>query len=275
VFLRAESKAVHINTLIRVAGVGLVRLNPREVRTFTLREAVLAVKLELSSDNRVLAPAVHVQRGLREHKGTGIRDTRVVKVGTIVITIVRNIIATKVGLIVGIARSVPVPSEICVGTSRLVIKSTSILEKTTGINVSARISSDSSGTSESMDSVGKSINGISVVEGLSTKYLEKEGIASQGRAVVNVLIGLYNPDELLHGVVEVKLDLVGRRTNRLITSELELSNQVLMGILGHSAALISVQKHVINIQRSSYQRLIVSNGGRNRATNRVLSITRI
>jgi hypothetical protein len=251
VFLRAESKAVHIDTLIRVAGVGLVRLNPREVRTFTLREAVLAVKLELSSDDRVLAPAVHVQRGLRKHEGTGIRDTRVFKVGTIVITIARNISTTKVGLIVRIGRTMPVSSETGIEASRLVIKSTSILEKTTGINESTRISSYGSGTSESMDGIGKSINGISVVEGLSTKYLEQKGIASQRRAVIHVLIGLYNPNELLHGVVEVKLDLVGRRTNRLITSELELSNQVLMGVLGHSAALISVQEHVINVQRGS------------------------
>jgi hypothetical protein len=259
VFLRAESKAVHIDTLIRVAGVGLVRLNPREVRTFTLREAVLAVKLELSSDDRVLAPAVHVQRGLRKHEGTSIRDTRVILVGTRLSKGSSNIsretsgvqldsITTKVGLIVGVAGSVPVSSE----TSRRdIIQSTRILEKTTGINVSTRISSYRSGTSEGMDSIGKSIDGISGVEGLSTKHLEKEGIASQGRAVVNVLIGLYNPDELLHGVVEVKLDLVGRRTNRLITSELELSNQVLMGVLGHSAALISVQEHVINVQRGS------------------------
>jgi hypothetical protein len=80
VLLRAESKRVHVNTLIRVSGVGLVRLNPREVRTFTLREAVLAVKLELSGDDGILSPAVHVQRGLREDEGTGIRDTRVILV---------------------------------------------------------------------------------------------------------------------------------------------------------------------------------------------------
>jgi hypothetical protein len=214
---------------------------------------------------------MHVQRGLRKHKGTSIRDTRVFKVGTIIVTISGNIYTTKVGLIVRIGRTMPVSSETRIGASRLIIKSTSILEKTTGINESTRISSYGSGTSESMDGIRKSINGISVVEGLSTKHLEKESIASQGRAVVNVLIGLYNPDELLHRVVEVKLDLVGRRTNRLITSELELSNQVLMGVLGHSAALISVQEHVINVQRGSNQRLVIGNGGRNRATNRVLS----
>jgi hypothetical protein len=121
-----------------------------------------------------------------------------------------------------------------------------------------------------VDSVGESIDGISVVEGLSTEDLEEESIASQRRAVVNVLIGLDNPDKLLNGVVKVELDLVRRRTNRLITSELELSNKVLVGVLGHSASLVSVQEHIVNVQRSSNQRLIVGNGGRDRASNVVL-----
>jgi hypothetical protein len=55
--------------------VGLVRLDPREVGTFTLREAILAVKLELSDDNRVLTPTVHIQRGLSEDEGACIRDS--------------------------------------------------------------------------------------------------------------------------------------------------------------------------------------------------------
>ena len=75
----SQSKGVHVDTLIRVAGVGLVRLDPREVGTFTLREAILAVKLELSGDDGVLAPAVHVKRGLRKNECASIRDTRVFK----------------------------------------------------------------------------------------------------------------------------------------------------------------------------------------------------
>jgi hypothetical protein len=279
VFLRAESKRVHVDTLIRVSGVGLVRLNPREVRTFTLREAVLAVKLELSGDDGVLSPAVHVQRGLREDEGTGIRDTRVILVTTRLLersndrsretsSVQGNLVTSKIDLIVRIGGSVPVSSETSAGN---VVNSTGILEKTTGINVSTRISSNRLRTSESVDSIGESIDGISVVEGLGTEDLEEESIASQRRAVVNVLIGLDDPDKLLNGVVKVELDLVRRRTNRLITSELELSNKVLVGVLGHSASLISVQKHIVNIERSSNQRLIVSNGGGNRASNVVLT----
>jgi hypothetical protein len=168
----------------------------------------LAVKLELSGDDRVLAPAVHVKRGLRENEGTSIRDTRVIFVGSIVITIARNINTTKIGLIVRIGRTMPVSSETSISDSRLIVKSTSVLEKTISINVSTGVTGSGSRTSESMDGVRKSIDGISVVEGLSTKDLEKESIASQGRAVINVLIRLNNPDELLNGVVKVELDLV-------------------------------------------------------------------
>jgi hypothetical protein len=183
-------------------------LNPREVRSFTLREAVLAVKLELSGDDGILSPTMHVKRGLRENEGTSIRDTRVIKVVSIVITIARNINTTKIGLIVRIGRTMPVSSETSISDSRLIVKSTSVLEKTISINVSTGVTGSGSRTSESMDGVRKSIDGISVVEGLSTKDLEKESIASQGRAVINVLIRLNNPDELLNGVVKVELDLV-------------------------------------------------------------------
>ena len=82
---------------------------------------------------------------------------------------------TKVSLIVRIMRTIPVSSK--VGTN-FSIKSTSVLEKTTSIDVGTRITSNGSGTAKSMDSVGKSINSIGVVEGLGTKNLEKKSIAN-------------------------------------------------------------------------------------------------
>jgi hypothetical protein len=45
VFLRAKSEGVYVDTSLGAAGVVLVRLDNIEVRTLTLREAVLAVKL--------------------------------------------------------------------------------------------------------------------------------------------------------------------------------------------------------------------------------------
>jgi len=108
--------------------------------------------------------------------------------------------------------------------------------------------------------VRESIDGVSVVERLSTKHLEKKLRSIQRRAVVDVGIRLDNPDELLDRVVEVKLDLIGGRSNRLITSELNLLNQILVRVLGHLSALISIKEDIINVERSSNKRLLVGKG---------------
>jgi hypothetical protein len=179
----------------------------------------------------------------------------------------RNFGTAHVDFVVGVGRTVPVSSE--TGTRNEII-GTGILEKTLSIDVSTRILSKSGRATKGMDGVGKSIDGIRVVEGLSTKNLEQKSIASQRRAVVNVLVRLDNPDEFLDGMVEVQLDFVTGRTNRFITSELKLSNQVFMGILGHSATFVSVQEDVVDVQRGGNQRLIVSNGSRDRGANGVL-----
>jgi len=274
VLLRAKSEGVHVNTFVGVAGVSLVRLDPREVSSLTLREAVLSVKLKLGGDNRVLSPAVHVQRSLGKNEGSCIRDRGVlngvdtlseggdtsggvgVKVGS-----------TKSRLAVGVSRSMPVSGPVGRNTG---IHGTGRLKETIGINESVLTNervgvslSNGIGSSESMNSVGKSINSVSVVEGLGTKHLEKKGITDQRRAVVNVLIRLDNPDELLHGVVEVELDLVGGGTNRLVSSELKLSDEVLVGVLGHSATLVGVKEDIVDIEGSSNQGLVVGDGSRN------------
>ena len=71
-----------------------------------------------------------------------------------------------------------------------------------------------------------------------------------------------NPDELLARMVEVELDLVGGRTDRFITSELYLLNEVLMRVLGHLSALVCVKEDVVNIERGSNKGLLVGVGGR-------------
>ena len=232
VLLRAQSKGVHVDTAVRGTGVVLEGLNGVEVRTLTLREAVLAVELQLGSDNGVLTPAVHVKGSLSKHEGAGISER-----GT---------------------RS---------GTSGSVTNnSTTQLEET--ISTNHRIGTRSGlGRTEGNHGVGEGINGISVVEGLGTKSLEESGRVNEGRAVVNVGIGLNNPDELLARVVEVQLDLVGGRTDRLVTSELHLLNEVLMGVLGHLAALIGIEEDVIHVQRGSNKGLLVGLGHRDSGTS--------
>jgi hypothetical protein len=135
VLLRSEGEGVNVDTLIRVSGVGLIRLDPREVRSFTLRETILSVKLKLSGDDRVLSPTMHVKRGLRKDECSGIRDTRVILVRVGISNKSSNVsrgsnrdrdsVTTKVDLIVRVGRSVPVSSET---SARNVVKSTGIGE---------------------------------------------------------------------------------------------------------------------------------------------------
>jgi hypothetical protein len=250
--LWSQGKGVHIDTGVRSASVVLVRLDKIEVSTLTLREAILAIKLKLSGDNRVLTPAVEVKRSLGKNESAGIGDTRVI-IGTIT---VERVSASHIalGVVLGVAiRSVALTPPISAGN----INSASLVEETGPINERASGISNGIVATECVDSIGESIDSIGVVEGLSTKNAVEKLVALQRRAVVNVLIGLDNPNELLDRVVKVELDLVGRRANGLITSELKLLNKVLVGILGHTSALISVQEDVVDIERGGDQRLVV------------------
>jgi CxxC motif-containing protein len=222
--------------------VVLVRLDDVEVRTFALREAVLAVKLELSGDDRVLTPAVHVEGSLSKNECSSIRESRSIDNRTVV----------RLERCVN-RKSVPLGSSVKTGD----INGTSHLEETLRGDEGLGAGSLSRST-EGVDGVRKSINGISVVERLSAKDLEKKLRSIERRAIINVSIRLDDPNKLLNRVVEVELDLVGRRTDRLVTSELDLFDQVFVRVLCHLSALISVEENVINIERSSNKRLLVS-----------------
>jgi len=111
-----------------------------------------------------------------------------------------------------------------------------------------------------MESIRKSIKRVCVVERLGTKGTVEGRRTIKRSTIVNVSIRLDNPDELLDRVVEVKLDLIGGRSNRLITSELNLLNQILVRVLGHLSALISIKEDIINVERSSNKRLLVGKG---------------
>ena len=241
--LGAEGKAVHVDAAIGGTGVVLEGLHDVEVGTLTLREAVLAVKLELGRDDGVLAPAVHVEGGLSEHEGAGIRNggarggLRSVGEG---------------GL--GLATDVPV-----VGSLGGVI-STGHLEEARGVD-EATSALGVLGATKGVDGVGEGVNGVRVVEGLGAERAEKHGGGVKGGAVVDIGVGLDNPDKLLAGVVEVELDLVGGGADGLVTSELELLDEVLVGVLGHLAALVSVEEDVVDVEGGSNKGLLVGGGG--------------
>jgi hypothetical protein len=66
-------------------------------------------------------------------------------------------------------------------------------------------------------------------------------------------IALDNPDELLHGVVEVQADLVAGGIDGLRASELESLDEVLVRDLGELTTLISIEVDVVDIERGGNQ----------------------
>ena len=77
VLLGAQGKRVDVDARVRGASVVLVGLDQIEVGALTLREAILAVKLQLGSNDRVLTPAVKLKSSLSKHERASIRHTRV------------------------------------------------------------------------------------------------------------------------------------------------------------------------------------------------------
>jgi len=196
-------------------------LDDVEVGSLTFGETILSVKLKLGDDDGVLSPAMHVERSLGHDEGSSVRDGGVLKG-----TIVDEVKVTRTSII-------------CLanggGISECIILDDSIRT----INTKRG--------SECVKCVGKGINGITVVKGLCSEDLEKGGVTDQGSTVVDVCVGLYNPDEFLTGVVEVELDLVGRGSDGLVASELELSDKILVRVLCESATFVGVKEQIINV----------------------------
>ena len=242
--LGPQCEGIQVDSGVWGASVVLPRLNEVEVGSFALREAILAVKLELGSHDGVLTPAVHVERSLGEDKSAGIRYTGSSRSGT------------EVGKVVLKSRVSSVPPRSARGSRE--VGGTSVGEEAGGADVRASSGGNTVVRAESHDGVGQGIDGVGVVEGLSTEETVKNGARLEGRAVVDVLVGLDNPDKLLNGVVKVELDLVGGGTDGLITGELELLDEVLVGVLGHTPALVGVQEDVVDVEGSGNERLVVS-----------------
>jgi hypothetical protein len=247
----SQGTGINVDTSVRGLSVVLVRLNEVKVSAFTLREAVLAVKLELSSDDGVHTPAVEGKRSLGKNESAGIRYSRVSKVRVLIA------VRSKVGLVIAETRgnrNLALLPPVSIGY----INGTSLLKETRTIDEGASSLGNSILSAKSMDSIGKSIDSIGVVEGLSTKKPVEKLVAVKRRTVIDVLVRLDDPDKLLNRVVKVELDLVGRRTNGLITGELKLLNKILVGVLSHASALIGIQEDIVDIERGSNQRLVVS-----------------
>ena len=243
VLLRAKGERVDVDARVRGAGVRLERLDKVEVGALTLREAVLAVKLELGGDDRVLAPAVHVKSRLGEDEGARIRNRRATSTN-----------ARHPTELTTRGRSVEGGG---VGSN---INSTGVLEETRSVDERVGSGRGRHVTTERHDGVRESIDGVGVIERLGAKGLVEHGVSLKRGTVVNILVRLDDPDKLLARVVEVELNLVGRRTDRLIAGELELLDEVLVRVLGHAAALVGVKEDVVNVERGGNKRLVVRLG---------------
>jgi hypothetical protein len=252
VLLRAKCEREDVNTSVGVACVVLVRLNEVEVSSFALRESVLTVKLKLGGYNRVLSPAVHVEGSLGKDEDAGIRDTVSVTAGRGDIT----------SALVYSSCDASVSGDL---TSRY-IKDMSIIEKTIRVDGVLGLCKRAEGE----DGVGKGINSVGVVERLSSKCLVHHLSRDERVTVGDVHIRLDNPDKLLTRMIEVELNLVGGRTDGLITSELKLLDEVLVGVLCHASALVGVKEDVIDVERSGYERLGVRVSGLLGARARVI-----
>ena len=240
-----QGKGVHVDASVRRTRVVLEGLDDIKVGSLTLGEAILSVELELGRDDRVLSPAVHVKRRLGEDEGAGIGEASAHSGST----------SLKAA---GRGTSVRPRSR----NGRGDVKASSLLEQTSGVNEGRIGGAERIRAAEGVDRVREGINRVSVVEGLGAEGLVEGVSGNQRRAVVNVGIRLNDPDKLLARVVEVELDLVGGGPNGLVSSELELLEQVLVGVLRHLPALISVKEDVVNVERRGNKGLLVRRGNR-------------
>ena len=260
VLLRLEGEGVHADTRgRRRAGVVLVRLHVAEIAALALREAVLAVELQLGDLRRALAGAARagVEDDLREQ-------------------VVRRVLE-EVGLVVARAREVRVQPRRTV--ERRANRDTYTRQVRTLVagKANRRHRRDSRTSLAAQSAAGEDVHDhtlrrevVGVVERLAAVDLSDRG---RGRLrAVDERVALDDPHELLHRVVEVQLDLVRARCDRLGTRELQLLDEVLVRLLGKAATLLRVQVDVVDVQRGSRQRL---DGRRGRVASRHLVVAAV
>ena len=158
-----KGKRVQVDTGVGVAGVVLPRLNEVEVGAFALREAVLAVELQLGSDNGVLTPAVHVEGGLGQNEGASVGQSGLLAGGD-----------TEVGLVSTGSGGPEVGS-----AGRRDVISAGLGEETADIDDTVG-TADRVRAAERVNGVGQGIDGIGVVEGLGAEKLEQQAAGIQG-----------------------------------------------------------------------------------------------
>jgi hypothetical protein len=242
VLLGAESERVHVDTSGGSAAVVLVGLDAIEVRSLTLSETILTVELELGNLHGVLTFATNTR--VEDNLGEEVVDTRLE--------------LTNTGNISGVS------TDHAGELSRLLTEEGS----SSRARVTANRGSSRGGLGEERSDDTISAEVIRVVEGLGTTNRGKPS----GSRAVHERVALDNPEELLHGVVEVELDLVGRGSDGFSTSVLHLLDEVLVALLGEAAALLGVEVDVVNVEGSSSEGLSGGRGGNTESGLGVLTV---
>ena len=230
VLFGAENERVNVDTRAWRAAVVLVGLDFVEVRTLTLREPILAVELELTNLNRVLALAANIR--IKNDLGEEVVDTRIE--------------FNRAGRIIRVGANKRRTAHLALSKRRRNTRARA--------NSSARIVSARRLREERHDNTLRR-EVVRVVEGLGATDRCKP---SRSRAV-NERVALDDPEKLLYRVVKVKLDFVRRRRNRLCARVLYLLDEVLVALLGEAAALLRIKVDVVNIDRRGRKR----SGGEN------------
>jgi len=252
VLLRLEREGVDADTRSRGrARVVLERLHEREVTSLALSETVLAVELELGDLNRALARAARagVEDDLREQV-----VRRVLKQILLVVTNTRAKVRIKP------RRAIQRGARLGTQTRKVGSRGT-ICERRRHRKVRAAASQRAAGEDVHDHTLRAEV--IGVVERLAAVDLTDEH--RRGLRAINKRVALAHPHKLLHRVVEVELDLVRARGDRLGARKLQLLDEILVRLLGEAATLLRVQVDVVDVERRSDQRL---DGRGNRASAR-------
>jgi hypothetical protein len=262
--LGLESEGVHVDTSGGDVGVALVGLDEVEVGTKTLLETLVTVELETGTDDGVTTSIAGAEtsvistitssgEGVSTSEGNEVSGKGGAGAKTVSLDVTGGVGVEGRGSVevVTIAETDGDTEGSNRGGGRtiLLVNIGEGLGHVTSLNVGVKeVEGEGGEVGEGLTvNVGTSVfNRTIVIEVVSV-------VEPLVRTRLDDVITLDDPDKLLARMVEVKLNLHSGVDSRLITSELELLNEVLVGELGETSTLISVEVDVVDEEGSSLE----------------------